>query len=319
MILVCGEILFDVFKDGESAKGLSLDARIGGSPFNVAAGLARLGQPVGFFGGLSTDWLGDALLDALIREQVDTSAVRRLDAPTTLSFVDLKPDGAAAYAFYGAEAADRSLTPAEVPPAFAPAPAAVHLGSYSAVVPPMAAALDTLLARTPSALVSYDPNVRPTVEPDLDHWRRWVAHRVSEADLVKISAEDLALLYPGRPPEEVARGWLAEIGASKGPALVVMTCGGDGACAWTARAAVRSPGQRASVLDTVGAGDSFQAALLAALAEGGRLGRSALERLDATALRRLLDFAGRAAALVVGRRGADLPRRDELPMLEETP
>lgn len=310
MILVCGEALFDIFQDGRHDNGFHLDARAGGSPYNVAVGLARLRRPVGFFGGIASDWLGDALVDSLMGEGVDTGPLRRLDRPGTVSFVALEGDGSARYAFYGTEAADRSIEPADVPDGLDEV-RAVHLGSYTAVVSPVAEALDTLLDRLPGRLVAYDPNVRLAVAPDLDLWRTQVVRRVAQADLVKASAEDLAVLYPDDDVEVVARDWLA-----RGPALVVVTDGGEGATAWTPRHKVHCPVAPVQVVDTVGAGDTFQAALLAGLDEMGRLDRAGLETPHPEALSWLLNFANTAAALVAGRRGAALPCRHDLPPLE---
>ncbi len=313
MILVCGEALFDVFLAGERPDGLDLDARPGGSPFNVAVGLARLGREAGLFTGLSTDWLGGRLAAVLEREGVDTRWLRRLDRPATVSFVGLGADGSPSYAFYGEGAADRALSGDDLPVAL-DGVKALHLGSYTAAVEPVASTQHALLDLAQGCLVSYDPNIRPTVEPDLERWRRAVARMTARADLVKVSREDLETLYPGTPVETIAAGWL-----DAGVALVIVTDGGRGAQAWTGRAQASVGGEAVSVVDSVGAGDTFQAALLAALDESGRLSRGGLEGLDGEGLEYLLAFAGRAAALVVSRRGADMPRRDELPALAGFP
>jgi fructokinase len=157
------------------------------------------------------------------------------------------------------------------------------------------------------ALVSYDPNVRLNVEPALQRWRDTLAWMVPRTQLLKVSEEDLGLLFPGTAPAELARGWLAQ-----GVALVVVTRGGEGVQAWTAQTTLALPAERVAVIDTVGAGDTYQAALLTALAERDRLDAAALRATAEPELRAVLQFAARAAAITCSRRGADLPRRAEL-------
>jgi fructokinase len=307
MIIVCGEALMDVFAAGITASGMSLDARIGGSPFNVALGLARLSQPVGFFGGVSTGFLGDRLWQALLDEGISTVCTQRLAAPTTLSLVGLDAQGVPSYAFYGEGAADRILgadTLAQVPPA-----AAYHFSSYAMVVPPVATTQRELIEREHRrALISYDPNVRLNVEPRLPVWRDTLDWMAARTHLLKVSDEDLGLLYPGEDPATLARRWV-----DAGARLVVVTRGGEGAEAFTAGARISAAAPKVAVVDTVGAGDTFQAALLTWLAEQGRLSIDGVATLDAKALQDLLGFATRAAAITCSRRGADLPRRAELP------
>lgn len=308
MFLVCGEALLDVFSTGDTPTGLALDGRVGGSPFNVAVGLARLAQPVAFFGGISRGFVGERLMGALAAEGVDTSTVSRTDAPSTLSLIGLDTHGVPSYAFYGDGAADRQLGPA----ALAALPSrwqAIHLGSYATVVAPIAQTLRALVDRERDrALVAYDPNVRLNVEPDLAVWRATLAAMQSRVHLLKISAEDLALLQPGTTAETFARASLAA-----GVRLVVVTRGGEGALGWTASQHAAAAAVPVPVVDTVGAGDTFQAALLTWLAEHGALSAGGLDGLDAAALQALLTFAARAAAITCSRRGADLPRRAELP------
>ncbi|HEX6703759.1 MAG TPA: carbohydrate kinase [Albitalea sp.] len=306
MWVVCGEALMDVFATGSTAAGLALDARVGGSPFNVATGLARLAQPVSYFGGLSSDFVGERLLQALRDEGVDTRAVVRQAARSTLSLVGLDAQGVPSYSFYGEGGADRRLEPSAL--AQAPRAAGYHFGSFAMVVEPVASTLRALVERERSrSLIAYDPNLRLNVEPALDRWREVVAWMAARAHLVKISEEDLSLLRPGASAESVAAQWLAD-----GVALVVVTRGGEGASAWTSRQHVAVPAVDTDLVDTVGAGDSFQAALLTWLAEHDRATPAALRALDATQIEAALRFATQAAAITCSRRGADLPRRAEL-------
>jgi fructokinase len=307
MFLVCGEALMDVFAAGDSPAGLALDARVGGSPFNVAVGLARLGQPAALFTGLSQDFLGERLLRALVAEGVSTAAVQRIAAPTTLGLVGLDAQGVPSYAFYGEGAADRQLQVGALQ-SLPDGLSAIHIGSYATVVEPVATTLRRLVLReqrrTP---VSYDPNVRLNVEPDLTRWRDTLQWMLPRTQLLKISDEDLGLLLPNTVPHEFARAALAQ-----GVALVVVTRGAEGALGWTAQVQARAEPVPVQVVDTVGAGDTFQAALLTWLAEHDRLAPAAMASLSAEELGEALQFAARAAAITCSRRGADLPRRDEL-------
>ncbi len=309
MIVVSGEALMDVFAAGETPTGVQLDARIGGSPLNVAIGLARLSQPVAFFGAVSRGFLGDRLMKAIEAEGVGTACTPRLDAPTTLSLVGVDAAGVPSYAFMGTDAADRLLPLSALHSV--PAAQAYQFGSYAMVVEPVATTQRALVEREwQRSVVAYDPNIRLNVEPDIQRWRDTLQWMLSRAALLKVSDEDLGLLYPGRAPAELAREWLAA-----GVALVVVTRGAEGALAWTAQHHVAVPPVRVAVVDTVGAGDTFQAALLTALAEHGLLTRAALAALPVDALNQALGFAAQAAAITCSRRGADLPRRSELPAL----
>ena len=308
MFVVCGEVLMDVFATGETPTGLAFDARIGGSPFNVAMGLARLGQPVSFLGGVSRGFVGERLMRALRDERVGTGAVALLDAPTTLSLVGVDAHGVPAYTFYGAGAADRML-PLAALSSVPDGAQAFHFGSYAMVVEPVATTLRALVERERHrSLIAYDPNVRLNVEPDLARWNELLDWMLARAHLIKISEEDLGLLRPGAAIADIAAQWLAQ-----GTALVVVTRGGEGALAWTAQHHVAVPSVACELVDTVGAGDSFQAALLTWLAERDALSPATLRTLDAPELEAALSFATRAAALTCSRRGADLPRRDALP------
>lgn len=307
MYLICGEALFDLFGTDTSDISIGFDARIGGSPFNVAIGLARLGEQAAFFGGVSTDALGEKLVKKLKDEGVSDQYILRTDYLTTLSLVQKDATGSPAYTFYGANAADRMVTDNDLP-AFDEAPRFLHVGSYTALVDPVASALKTLIRRERDhTLISFDPNVRPTVVPDMDLWRANTEALVPLSDIIKVSDEDLSLIAPGEAVEDVARRWL-----TMGAKLVVVTRGGDGASAFNAHAEVSVPGVKVEVEDTVGAGDTFQAALLAGLTALGATDRDTLEALDPPQLIQLVTLCIKAASITCSRRGADLPRRSEL-------
>lgn len=308
MIVVCGEALMDVFDAGATANGQQLDARLGGSPYNVALGLARLGQPVAFCSAVSTGFLGERVMRSLSDEGIDTSCVQRVVAPCSMCLIGLDAQGVPAYDFYGEHGADRRLDAR----AFARWPQdvqALHVGSYAMVVEPVASTQCALIEREHErCLIAYDPNVRLGVEPSLQRWREALFWMMPRTHLLKVSDEDLAVLFPGQSVDGLVRGWLA-----LGPRLVVVTRGAAGAIAYSAAASVRVLPAAVNVVDTVGAGDTFQAALLTWLAEHGRLHVAGVTALDEDALRGLLGFAVQAAAITCSRRGADLPQRHELP------
>jgi fructokinase len=210
MFLVCGEALMDVFTDRVTSTGMALDARVGGSPFNVAVGLARLGQSVLFLGALSRDFLGERLLRALFDEGVDTASIARVDAPTTLGLVGTDARGVPSYAFYGEGGADRELG-VDAIGSLPTTVDVVNLGSFSTVVEPIASTLRTLVEREHTrALISYDPNIRLNVAPDLAQWRNALQWMLPRTHLLKISEEDLSLLLPDTSPQQFAGNALAQ-------------------------------------------------------------------------------------------------------------
>ena len=308
MFLICGEALYDLFVEEATPSGLRIDARIGGSPFNVAVGLARLGRPAGLLTGVSTDALGDRLAEALEAEGVETRYLARMANPTTLAVVALGPDGGPRYTFYGENAADRSLTRAHLP-ALPDSVSCLHFGSFSLVVEPTGGSLHDLATREHGRrFISLDPNVRANVEPDRERWRREIERFARTADLVKLSEEDLGHLDPSADPDRLASAWL-----DRGARIVVLTRGAEGATLWTRTGRTEHPGFAVEVADTVGAGDAFQAAFLCGLDEAGHLAaRAVAGPLTERDAGRLLAFSCEAAARSCSRRGADFPRRAEL-------
>jgi fructokinase len=307
MFVVSGEALMDVFAAGETTSGMALDARIGGSPLNVAMGLARLGQAVAFFGAVGTGFLGQRLERALREEGIGLECLHRTHAPTTLSLVGLNASGVPSYAFYGEGGADRQLPISALNQIPATA-RAFHFGSYAMVVEPVAATQRALVMREHlRSLIAYDPNVRLNVEPALQRWRDTLEWMLPRTHLLKISDEDFEALYPGQDMVQKAQVWL-----NAGVQWVVITRGERGALGFSHNGRQVAAPVKVEVVDTVGAGDTFQAALLCGLAERNALNPLLLRSLPNDALQGLLDFATGAAAITCSRRGADLPRRQEL-------
>lgn len=316
MILVCGEALIDLFVGEDDGTALAARAAPGGSPFNVAIALGRLGRPVGFCGGLSTDRFGDVLAERLARAGADTSFAPRLAGPTTIGVVAPRPNGDVSYAFHGHGAADRSLTGADLPPSLPETVTSLTFGSFSLAVDPAGAAYLALAQREAGArVISLDPNLRAMVTPDLAAWRARVADFLACADIVKASAEDVADGFGVDPADAVALEALVGAWLDGGVRLVVVTHGPGGAQAWlrTAEGVARlaTPGRAVIVVDTVGAGDTLHAALLARLDAQDLLTPAGLERLTPAIVEDALAFAVCAASITCERPGANPPTSAE--------
>ncbi|GAB2174704.1 carbohydrate kinase family protein [Dongia sp. agr-C8] len=309
MIVSCGEALID-FMPIEHEGAPAYRPFPGGSPFNVAIGLGRLGAPSGFLSRISTDFFGDLLLRTLRDNGVDTRYVKRAADPSMLAFVSHRPEGEPQYAFFANGAADRCITEHDLPAALGDEVACLHLGlgAISTLAEPAATTFETLLKReSKRRVLAIDPNVRPNLIKDRDAARARLESWVSLCDIVKVSRADFDWLYPDRSIEDSAAAW-----RDLGPKLVVMTLGADGAMALLDGTKVAVPGRKIGVVDTVGAGDSFHSALLAGLNERGLLTRDGLNKLDVGVLKILLDQAVAAAAITCSRAGANPPTKREL-------
>lgn len=306
--MCAGEALFDLFaRDDSRDDGLSFDAHIGGSPLNVAMGLARLGRNCAFLSAISGDLFGERVRAHLDAEGIGSELVIASSRPTTLSVVGVDLRGVPSYAFYGEGAADRSIEPDDLPD-WPTGGRALHIGSYSMVVEPVGSTLSALAKSVSQhCFVAYDPNIRPTIEPDMAVWQARLRQLLPALSILKISSEDFELLHGHNRWADLAGTWL-----DAGPGLVIVTKGEEGAEAWTHNDHVSVPGIGTDVIDTVGAGDAFQAALLAWLDENGHLSARSVANLAGDGITDLLSFATRAAAITCSRRGANLPYRSEL-------
>jgi len=307
MLLSCGDALID-FLPVKSADGReALVPVVGGSCLNIAVGMARLGAQAGFVGGISTDLFGRMIADHALDSQVGLQYATRSDHQSTLAFVR-SIAGEPHYAFYDAETASRnwiyrsgSLPFGEVD--------AIHVGSTTLVDETGAARTHAMIAEAKGlTTISFDPNCRPNLVTDKAGYIRRMAGFAATADIIRMSDVDFEYLHGDHDHAGRAQS-LLEAGA----ALVVVTRGSHGVQAWHGEAgALEVEAPAITVVDTIGAGDSFQAALLFALQAIGRIEAGTLARMSAGELRRVLSFASTCAAFTCGRAGADPPRRTDV-------
>ncbi len=305
-ILCCGDALIDMLPR-ELADGTKvLLPATGGAIFNTAIALGRMGLPTRFFSGISTDLFGRQLDAALADAGVDTSLCVRSDRPTTLAFVELV-EGNASYSFYDQQTAGRMLSARDLPDV-ADDVDALHFGGLSLAKEPCAEAYEALLMReTPHRVISLDPNIRAGAIDDHEAHRALIERLIARSDIVKVSDEDLSWIASGEPAPKVIERWIAG-----GTSIVVVTKGARGTTAFTARDEVSVDARQVAVVDTVGAGDGFDAGFLAGLHQLGRLTKSALASIDKGAVSRALELGAEVASVIVSRRGADAPWRHEL-------
>jgi len=300
-LLVMGETLVDLVP---GPKGR--EAVLGGSPYNVAIGLGRLGANVGIASSLSTDADGQRFKAALTADSVDLSYVAYSDAQSPTALVEEgTTESGPRYVF------TLTGTAFDVPPALPQSwPDAlrhVHAGSFSTLVPPMAGAVyDALLDAKGHRTTSYDPNIRPMITPDKAKARADVERLVALVDIVKASEEDMEWLYPDVAPRDAMKAWL-----KKGPTLAVLTRGGNGAEAFTASGHIALPAPKITVQDTVGAGDSLMSSLLFAMDSDGALGKHHAPWTQ-SAIEKWLLFAVRASAFTCTQKGSNPPRLKDL-------
>lgn len=313
MILCCGEALIDMIPSPDPSGGAlpSFTAHPGGAVFNTAVALGRLGVETGLLTGLSTDLFGGQLEQALAASRVDCSRAARSGRPTTLAFVELT-GGHARYSFFDANSAGRMLAPEDLPDLDGSV-SALFFGGISLACEPGAETYAGLLEREGgSRAVMLDPNIRPGFITDEPRFRARLDRMIRQSDIVKLSDEDLDWLVPGpQAPEDKA----ADLQA-KGPTMVIITLGSKGAAAFLdGGRSVTAPAQPAVVADTVGAGDTFNAGVMARLTQLGLLDKQALRSLTDANVQSALAYGCAAAAVTVSRAGANPPWAEDMPPL----
>lgn len=308
MILCCGEALIDMIpqiSDGETV----LRPISGGAVFNTSIALGRLGTSTGFLSGLSTDMFGVQLTHSLADSHVDASFAIRSDRPTTLAFVQLE-NGHAKYAFYDENTAGRMITPEEMP-VLPDSVSTLFFGGISLAVEPCADTYCALAEReSQTRTIMVDPNIRPSFIKDAQSYKARLAKLLRAADIVKVSDEDLEwLVSSGETLESRAQSLIADHDL----AIVCVTLGADGAMALTSNGdIVKVPGQKAVVVDTVGAGDTFNAGVLAYLHTHSWIAKDKVRQVPLDVLSAALQQGAATAAITVSRAGANPPWAHEL-------
>jgi fructokinase len=302
MIVVGGEALVDLVEE----RGM-LRVVAGGGPFNSAVALGRLDVGVAFLGTLSSDSYGQMLASRLAEVGVDMSLVRQSEAPTPKAIVDRHDGGKNEYTFE-LEATAFGDFPITALPTLPDDAWAFHVGTLALAIDPPASAFEALINRESSKrAIMLDPNVRPPIFGDVDAYRTRFEYLAGLADIVKLSNDDAAWLYPTLSPDDVLERIL-----TLGPRIVAMTLAAQGAIAGSGSSRVRAPGILVDVVDTVGAGDSFGGALVAGLLDGGALGPMRSAEVDSALLAAAVSFAVAASAITCTRVGADPPTRPEI-------
>ncbi|WP_371224587.1 carbohydrate kinase family protein [Roseovarius sp. 2305UL8-3] len=308
MILCCGEALIDMIPTPTTGGQDGFVPHTGGAVYNTAIALGRLGARSGLLTGLSTDMFGQQLSDGLRASHVDASLCILSDRPTTLAFVRLV-DGHATYSFYDENSAGRMLSPSDMP-TLTDEITALFFGGISLACEPGADAYAALLEREGAhRAVMLDPNIRPGFIQDIARYRARLGQMISQADIVKVSDEDLNWIDPAPLSMSDKVHTILEAG----PAMVILTRGGDGATAYLADGAqVHVPAATVDIHDTVGAGDTFNAGVLAKLSEMGQLRKPDLHALPSEALHEAMTHGAKVAAVTVSRAGANPPWAGEL-------
>jgi len=308
MILCCGEALIDMIPTPTKAGPDGFVPHAGGAVFNTAIALGRLGAQVGMLSGLSSDMFGRQLVDGLKASHVDVSHLILSDRPTSLAFVRLV-GGHATYDFYDENSAGRMITAQDMP-TLSNEVSALYFGGISLACEPGADAYaDLLTGATEGRAVMIDPNIRPGFIKDIERYRQRLDRMLALSDIVKVSDEDLNWLNPATMSlhdkvREILR---------KGPSVVILTRGGEGATGYLANGdEVQVPAVKAEMVDTVGAGDTFNAGVLAKLSELGQLEKDALAKLEPEVLAEALAYGARVAAVTVSRAGANPPWVEEV-------
>lgn len=305
MILCCGEALIDMLPrhlpDGESV----FLPVAGGAMLNTAIGLGRLGEGVSFFSALSKDMFGDQLIETLHASKVQTNLCPRSDKASTLAFVKLT-NGQAQYSFFDENSAMRGLDVDDLPKLPAEIKA-LHFGAISLIPEPCGTAFETLLNQNTDRVISLDPNIRPGFITDEAAHRARIKRMIEQSDIVKVSDEDLDWIEPSSSPQNTMQSWI-----KSGVSIVLYTQGAEGVTAYTKDGSAHQAVEPVEVVDTIGAGDTFNSGFLSGLIRSDLLTKSALSKASPQDLKPALQRAVKVAAFTVGQAGANPPWEHEL-------
>ena len=305
MILCCGEALIDMLPREIAGGGNGFLPVAGGAVLNTAIALGRLEESAGFFSSISTDLFGEQLLEFLTQSNVDSHYCVRLPNPTTLAFVKLT-NGHAQYSFFDENSALKSLTTQQLPN-LGDDISALHFGAISLIPEPCGSAYEALMMGNQDKVLSLDPNIRPGFVKDEAAYRARIRRMAAVADIIKVSDEDLDWIAEGQSSSGLVTTWLEE-----GTSVVLLTEGAKGVKAYCRDGTTHQPAQKAVVVDTIGAGDTFNAGFLAGLRQSNLLDKKRLQKVRAEELKPALELATIVAGHTVSKAGANPPWKSEL-------
>lgn len=306
MILTVGEAVMDFLPERNLDGARTFRPVLGGSAFNVALGLGRLGIPAGYMWSLSTDLFGARFVAALEEADVDVGRVVFAPQPTTLAFIDVK-GSTPEYAIFDNGSAGRLFEPGDAS-VLDEETVLVHTGSFVLGTEPIGTRLEEFAeAEVENRLFSLDLNVRANLVEDEETYRQRLARMIELADIVKASAEDIMWLYPGQPPEMVMEHWL-----ETGTTIAIVTRDADGVNVATDQYVLSKPAHQVAVVDTVGAGDGFMAGFLGGLESTGVLTTKGFKGLTEERLEHATILGQRCAAFVCAHAGTEMPWRYEI-------
>ena len=303
---MCGEALIDL-THGTADAPMHYVGHEGGGPCNTAVALGRLGTRTGFLGRISNDRFGQALRAHMNQSGVDLRYVASSSEPSMLAVATISEAGNAEYAFYLDGTADVGLS-ADALPILADSVKALHFGTLALALEPVGSALVALATReSRRRLIALDPNVRMIAIRNVEAYRKRIEALVSLADVVKMSDADIAALWPAATIDDTAQRLFRS-----GPALLCVTRGGDGCTVFHQDQRSEVAAEKVAVVDTIGAGDTFNAGLLHDLMARGASSSDAITALSTNEIRDCVSFAVRAAAVTCSRAGANPPWAHEV-------
>ncbi len=306
MIICCGEALIDMIPTSLESGETAFIPKIGGAILNTSICLGRLGADVGFLGAVSKDLFGEQILEELINSKVNTSFCIETSNNTTLAFAKIA-NGTTTYSFFDENSSNRTICLKDVVLDDNKVDT-IYVGGISLMSEPNGTEIENFIAKESSKkIVFYDPNVRPNFIEDRSLFIQRFEKILSQSDIIKISEEDLEWLYPNGSFEEIYKQWL-----NLGLSIIVLTKGSEGAIIKTKNYEVTSRGEKVEVVDTIGAGDIFNGALLYSLSKHKSFSKKDLINIDKESLEESLKFANKVAAISVGRTGANPPFFNEL-------
>ena len=324
MVICCGEALIDMVRVPISGSGEGFFPHPGGSPYNAAIAIGRLGVPVKFLGQLSKDFFGETLAKRLRDSNVGDELVTRCEQNSTLAFVKMDKGKEPQYIFYAEGTSAPSID--DLPQQLPEETNCILFGSIALTMEPIASAIESLILREGSRkstdqmdgapVISFDPNIRPFMIKDQNAYLARCEKWIASSTIAKFSLEDIGYIYPNLEPEKALQKML-----SMGPWLAICTLGPKGALALLRRndgslTKIKAPSVNLPLADTIGAGDAFHGAFLAWLELKGKMSRSALASLSETELYEALFFANKAASITCSRKGAEPPTRREVDNLK---